>query len=720
MLSRAVASQRLGMKSANSSVAEAAASAYVPSSGFIFSGASSMHRGAVNASLGSAIAPSTCSLLNVAHQRRYVGPRQYAPKGLRDAAARVPMSPEFGEECFALGKAAHRTKNFGDAVALFDRCLSMRREEKGPISIPCAEVLFQIGRVFIDMREYGAAENALTESAAIYEQLQGAKSEKYAESLAMLSYCYTHLKFLDEAEKGFKEAITIYRDLYFNHGDNTWIPSNRPRNDEEERLEDLRKRDPNLHPLSTVAHVLADCATLFISKGWEHRAITFLEEALEIRRYLYSNHAKFKPMIAQTLNKLAELRRITNDGAAADQYINECVDICVETLGRDSPATAAAISSKAGLLATRKKFREALQCYEEAMTTYALAFGKGSNLVGSEMIKVGRMQEMLQEHAAAEKSYRKGIDILEACARGGESVAAPSSSELVPTDDARRLPKSIPVAEAYVFLGSLEAKKMQFDNAISLFKDAVAIRKSIDKEDFNLAFIYHKIGEAYANKKESEAETFLLQSIEYFTLNAQKAEIQRQLMTDVYDDLGLFYLLNKHLDKAENCFKTALDIRMLVLGDAHPTIGYSYSNFALLYLERNEYKQCDGMCEAALNIYLRVQKDNKLAHADVYTTRGQCFEAQRKYHDAIKWFNEALEIRRIQGEASEPAAAESLHHIGKVYARMKQYGEALNYLQQAKKIATKHGAATAELRQMITTTEESIPDPSEWNTKIEE
>eukprot|EP00658_Telonema_sp_P-2_P043262 TRINITY_DN31200_c0_g1_i1.p1 TRINITY_DN31200_c0_g1~~TRINITY_DN31200_c0_g1_i1.p1 ORF type:complete len:313 (+),score=106.98 TRINITY_DN31200_c0_g1_i1:185-1123(+) len=280
------------------------------------------------------------------------------------------------------------------------------------------------------------------------------------------------------------------------------------------------------------------------------------------------------------------------------------------------------ISTKAGLLAARKKFREAQQCYEEAMTTYALAFGKGSNLVGTEMIKVGRMQEMLEDFAGAEKSYRKGIDVLEACAKGAESVAAPTGSDLVPVPEGseRRLPKSTQVAEAYVFLGQLEAKKMQFDNAIALFKDAAAIRKSMDREDPNLAFIYHKIGEAYANKKETDAETYLLLSIEYFTINAQKAEIQRQLMTDVYDDLGLFYLLNKHLDKSENCFKTALDIRISVLGEAHPTIGYSYSNFALLYLERGDYKQCEGMCEAAINIYIRMQKDNKLAHADVYTT----------------------------------------------------------------------------------------------------
>ena len=621
-------------------------------------------------------------------QRRSVGQRQNAPKGFREAAARYPMSFEFAGEAFALAKTAHQTKNYGDAVSLYDRALSLRREEHGPISLPCAEVLYQIARVFIDMREFGAAENALTESAAIYEQKLTIHSEKYAQSLSLLGYCYSHLKFYEEAEKAFKESIEIYKGLFYNHGANRWIP--------DDSVE--APKDPNLHPLASVAHCYADMATLLISQGEEAQAVSNLLEALEIRRYLYSRHPKFKPMIAQTLGKLAEIKRAQNDSHAAEMYANECLEMCVETMGRDSPATASAVSTKGSLLAAKKKFKEAIKCFEESATTYAMSFGKDAAMVGNEFVKLARVQEMAEMFREAEKSYVRGTEVLTK-ALG---------------------PKSPQTAEANSFYAMFLMKKSQFDQAATLLKESIAVRKAADPNDASLATLYHRLGECMAAKKDNEAEAYFLQSIEHFTVNSKKEPTHRTLMTDVYDDLGLYYLSHKHLDKAERAFKAALDIRMDAIGDVHPTVAYSYSNFALLYLEQQNAKQCFTMCDMAISTYQQCRNNQSdLAFADVYTTRAQCHEQQRQYDAAIEYHNKALDIRRIRGEMTEPATAESLHSIAKVYIKRKEYANALKFLNEAKKVATKCGDATIELRQQIIATEESIPDPSEWNARIE-
>ena len=335
----------------------------------------------------SAVMPATAVLT----QRRSVGPRQYSPKGYREAAGRAPMSFEFGEECNSLARAAHQTKNYGDAISLYDRALTMRREKYGPIHEQCAATLHNIGRVFLDMKEYGAAENAFTEAAAIYEQVEGEKSLKYAESMELLALCYTHLKFLDEAEKAFKDSIRVFRDQCYNYGSNSWLPDDR-----------TPPAEPNKHPLASAAHALADCASLFLLRKQEHQAVVFLEEALEIRRFLYSRHIKFRPMIAQTLNKLCELKKAVDDPVGAEMCINECLEICIETLGRDHPATAQATSSKAGLLAAKKQFREALRLFEESTTTYAVALGKDSPLFGQELMKLGRCQELCDDYVGAE------------------------------------------------------------------------------------------------------------------------------------------------------------------------------------------------------------------------------------------------------------------------------------------------------------------------------
>ncbi|EPY36365.1 TPR-repeat-containing protein [Strigomonas culicis] len=619
-------------------------------------------------------------------QRRYVGPRQYAPKGYREAAGRAPMTFEFGEECNQLAKTAYQSKNYGDAISLFDRCLTMRREKYGPIHTQCAETLSSIGRVFMDMREYGAAENALTEAAAIYEEKEGATSIKYAEALEMLALAYVNLKFLDEAEKAFKESIRVFRDHCYNHANNSWLPD----------APATPPAEPQKDPLASAAHALADCATLFLMRGQQHEAIVFLEESLEIRRFLYSRHHKFRPMIAQTLNKLCELKKSVDDAVGAELCINECLNICVETMGRDHPATAQATSSKAGLLAARKQFREALRLYEESTTTYAVALGKDSPIFGQELVKLGRIQELCNDLQTAEKTYKRGIGIL------AKTFG----------------PNSLQIAEANTFLASLLVKKLEMDEAFGLFREAIRIRKGVDAKDPQLAYLYQKMGDAYAMRRETHAESYFLLAIEAFKENAKVEPLQRTYMTDVLDDLGLFYLDFQHFEKAEKCFKEALDTRMEMLGENHATVAYSYSNFSLLYLQRQDYAQCEKFALAALDMYGKTAKSNYLAQADVYTTLGQCKMQQQLFSDALQWHEKALNIRRTRGESTETAVAESLNHMARVYLGMKQYGKCYRHVQEAKRIvAPLNVDMTQSLRSEIGKTEAQLPPMDEWTNE---
>lgn len=614
--------------------------------------------------------------------RRFVGPRQYAPKGFREGAARAPMTHEFGEECNGLAKAAYQSKNYGDAIDLFDRALAVRRERFGPIHAACAAVLHNIGRVFLDMKEYGGAENALTEAAAIYEQVDGPRSLKYAESLALLALAYTNLQFLDEAEKAFKDSIRVFRDVCYNHGKNSWIPD-----------EPAPTQDPQTTPLASAAHALADCASLFLLRNQEHQAMVFVEEALEIRRYLYSRFPKYRPMVAQTLNKLCELKKANNDSTGAQMCIDECLVICTETLGRDHPATAQATSSKAGLVAGRKQYREAMRLYEESSTTYALALGKESHQFGQELVKLGRMQELCNEFDLAEKTYRRGLGII--------GTAFGLDSE--------------PVAEASTFLAALLIKKLELDQAVGLLRDAIRIYKSIPGDVPKLAYLYQKMAEAYAMKREVHAEAYFLLAIEGFKANAQVEQLQLTYMTDVLDDLGLFYLDFKHYEKAEKCFKEALDKRIELLGDHHATVAYSYSNFALLHLQRQEYGECENMCHASLNLYHKTVKSNVVAQADVYTTLGQCLHQQKRSEEALNFLEKSLNIRRTRGEATEAGVAENLNHIARVYISMNKYAKALHNLLEAKRIVSQYNTElTSMLRDELYKTEEMLPPVEEW------
>lgn len=638
---------------------------------------------------GRSAAASSTFLLASRRHNVFASGKTYHPTGQKLAAQALPLNhPHFIKECNHLAKSAHASRNFGDAVSLYDRVLASRRNEFGLVHLECAATLHNIGRVFIDMREYGGAESALSEAAAIYEKLEGPHSLKYADSLGLLALCYRDLKWLDESEKAFKEALSVYRDACYNHKDSTWLPTSRVVPDA-----------PNESPLSSVAHLLADCAGIFVVRDQNHRAAVFLEEALEIRRFLYTHHTKFRPIIAQTLAKLAEVKRVEGNIEQAELYINECVEICLLTMGREAPATAAAISSKGNIHAVRQQFREAKKCYEEAITTYALSYGKQSPLVASEMLHLGRMQELLGDLAAAEKTFVRASEIIRA-AHGGDHPQ---------------------LADANMFLAALVMKKADYDRAIPLLRDCVRIRthktfraataSAAATEDPALVFTYHKLGDALAAKRDPEAEAHFLHAIEIYRMNisAGKGDSQRLLMTDVLDDLGLHYLQFHMHERAEASMREALEIRLERLGESSPMAAYSYSNLSLVYLDKKDYANCETSCKAALKIYDAAKQDTWMAASDAYMTLGQCYSQQQMWGEALKTLSRSLNMRRTHGETAHIQVAETLHEIVKVKIALGETAEASTMLEEASALAEKFQHLTTDLRAAIERTKRSFP-----------
>lgn len=625
-------------------------------------------------------------LTNSTRTQMLPGGRSYHRTGPKKASMELAMSPELAEQCNQLAKTAYQTRNLKDALSLYDRVLSYRATADGIKSERYAATLHNIGRVLCDLKNFKGAEQALTEACAIYQELFGEGNLKYADSLGLLGSVYRDLNLFDEAEASFKSALLAYREHVFNHERNSWLPAEGT----------LPPDQPNESPLSTVAHILADAAMLFMLQDQLDRAAAFLEEALDIRRFLYSKHAKFKPMIAQTLSKLAEIKRALNDITFAEMYINECVEICVETLGRDSPATAAAISSKGNVLAVKQQFVEAKKCYEEAATTYAMAFGKTNPLVGLEMIHIGRMQEMSNDFVAADNSYIKAIEI---------------STQALGADN-------VQVADALQFRASLCIRKMDHQSAIPMLREAIRIRGAKDTPDPALAALYHKLGDALASLHDPEAEAQFLQAVEThrqiaaFGKTDKSKEIHELMATDVLDDLGLHYVQFKHYDRARECFEEALEYRKKVYGEIHPTIGYSHSNLSVMYMGEEKYDKCEKECLDALAVYEKVTGDTWMAVGDVRMQLGQCYRMMKKYDSALEHLEKALNMRRIKGEVADISCAETLLQLAMLRIDMGVRQEANKHIAEGLQICDKHSSATGSLKSEFVKLQQKLGDGS--------
>ncbi|RNF02828.1 TPR-repeat-containing protein [Trypanosoma rangeli] len=132
----------------------------------------------------------------------------------------------------------------------------------------------------------------------------------------------------------------------------------------------------------------------------------------------------------------------------------------------------------------------------------------------------------------------------------------------------------------------------------------------------------------------------------------------------------------------------------------------------MLYLHREDTENWEKMCQTAFDMYAKTARSNVLPQADVYTAYGQCCHLQRRLQEALKWHEKALNVRRTRWESGEPATAESLNHIARVYVAMKQYASATKYLAGGKKVAYEFTAElTQYLRREVAKTEQQTSPP---------
>jgi tetratricopeptide (TPR) repeat protein len=651
-----------------------------------------LHRGSgVMPQLGCRVISGASAVLS---QYRFFNPRQnqmnyrQKPVGNAKAAQLMEMNAHMAELCNNLAKVAHNARNYSDAIGLYDRVLEWRRSEDGPMSEKSAATLHNIGRVFMDMKQYAAAENALTEACAIYDKVQGDnKDMRFAESLSLLAVCYTHLKFVPEAGKAFDEALDVARKVCYNKDRSSWLPDDTT----------VPPKDPQQHPLSGVAHCLSDMAKLQVTIGKEQEALACLSDALAIRRYLYGSSHKFRPIIAQTLGKICEVKRVMADAVGARDAVDEAIDISIETLGRDSPQTGQLISMKGMLLCAMMKFHDAKKLFEESAATFAVAFGKNSSAYGDELVKLARCLESLGETVTAEKLYIQGTDILIESA--GETHVA--------------------VLEAKAYFANMLLMQSELTRSVEIFHQVITARKAADEKDPLLAGHYHKLATALNRMNDTQAEVYYLLAIERFRDNSAGDSNHMILATDVLDDLGLFYCEYKHYDKAEKAFQESLDIRKKVLGERNLHVAYCYSNFALMYMYQNKYDECESFGSKSVTILKDFgTKADPRALADVQTTLGVNYYNQTRYNEAILYLDKSLNTRRKLGDEAQLGAAENMVQLARVYVKQQKWPRAKELLDEAKGIAKNAPRLMEPILREIDKIAAEIPPKEVWPSEL--
>ncbi|KAL9956757.1 hypothetical protein ACROYT_G038286 [Oculina patagonica] len=147
------------------------------------------------------------------------------------------------------------------------------------------------------------------------------------------------------------------------------------------------------------------------------------------------------------------------------------------------------------------------------------------------------------------------------------------------------------------------------------------------------------------------------------------------LISESYNNLGLMYKGAGELEKAMDCYESAMRIREKTLGEYHPAMAELLSNLGQLYMDLGEMQKSKHFHFRARNIRQDVLESDHCKLGDSLFNLGMVFEQCSELGNAACYFEQALEIYA----KSYPMSHQLCQSASEGFKRVSQQQEDLNH-----------------------------------------
>lgn len=231
---------------------------------------------------------------------------------------------------------------------------------------------------------------------------------------------------------------------------------------------------------------------------------------------------------------------------------------------------------------------------------------------------------------------------------------------------------------ALLMLGLLEQRKGNFDLAIKIFEEALALSISTNNK-IEEARTLGSIGDMYyEQQKLPEAMRNYIEALNAF----EKLKIKDSRISNLYGQLGLLNFMQGNTKRSLEYLYSGLALN-LKLGEP-VSIGYSHIYIGNIFGDSRQFDSSNTHYLEAYKLLKNAGDKNGLN--SVVANIGQNYNELGEYKKAIEYFTEAMQgCVEIQDKASE---ANAFINIGSAYCNLKDYNNALQQFDQAIRIAT--------------------------------
>ncbi len=584
--------------------------------------------------------------------------------------------PSIGELFLYVGNLLREVGDLDAAQLKFEQSLAIF-EQADPDSIETAGVLFSLGVLSTEQKQYSAAITAYLGSLQIHKA-RGSTNSVKAEILNNIGIAYFEMRELDKAQVYHAEAlVSLRQELGDDH---------------------------------------ADVAFCWHSLGAVHQELHDLDEALKCFQ-----HAVEIDRNDMYLQSLGICLVMTNQDEKALACLDEALRMKAVECDNDANDDLAEIQRHLGMIWLRKhRFEEALQCFEDAlrvkiphcgdsvkdhahlMNCFDGALEAVSELFGTRHVKYARLLHKKGDLHGAKNEH---------------PLAIAAYVEVLRLYKGQHGDSHLSVANTLFNLGvSLNAKGSP-DKAIRCFVKALRISKEkLGEDHLDVADTYERIAESYKLLlKNDDAKIYYEKSL---SIRKQITGGGDTKSAAIMQQLGQLHLLEGLLDDAERAFKEAVRIHTMQSGE-DLMVAESMYNLGQLYIARKDgvkaLKYLEGslrirktkltnadiqlahtfhslggvhhsigsvdksvFCyDKAMQIYIKVHGKNHDLVASSLAGKGESLHSGKHYRQALSCYSECLDIRKvIDGPTPSKESGDAHSNIADLYLEMGDYPNA--------------------------------------------
>jgi len=523
--------------------------------------------------------------------------------------------PSIGELLFYIGNLLREVGDLDSAQLKFEQSLAIA-EQSDPDSIETADILFSLGVLSTEQKQFSVAIDAYLGSLQIHKA-KGSTKIAIAEILNNIGIAFFEMDEFDKAQVYHSEA-----------------------------LESLRQELGDDH---------ADVAFCWHSLGAVHRELGDQEEALKCFQ-----HAMRIDRTDMYLQSLGICLVKMNENENAFVCLDEALRMKAMECDNDADDDLAEIQRNLGIIWIRKKrFNDALTCFEEALKikiphcgdsvkdhTHLMNCIDGALEAVSELFGTRHMKYARLLHKKGDLHGAKDEHVL----------AIGAYVEVLRIYKGEHGDSHLSVANTLFNLGvSLNAKGSP-DKAIRCFMKALRISKDkLGEDHLDVADSYEQIAES--NKlllRNDDAKIYYEKSLFVRKQATGGGDVKSAA---VMQELGQLHLLGGLLDDAERAFKEAVRIRTMQLGEDH-LVAESMYNLGLVYMSRNDHVKALKYLEGSLRI-----RKSKLTNTDTHLANnfhslGGVHSSMGDFDKSVFCYDKAIEIYiEVHGKYNDRVAS---------------------------------------------------------------